>query len=67
MSDAEHLLKLRTHQLKLNAENWCKAAEAALEMLPMASASNHPAHDLWLRVQMHRAPPVEIVLSQEDQ
>lgn len=63
MADAEHLLKIRTRQLAMSSQKWCEAAEAALALLPGASSSTHPAYGLWLRVQMHRAPPVEIVLS----
>lgn len=63
MTDPEHLLRIRTRQLAQSKEAWCKAAEAALALLPGASNSSHPANSLWLRVEMHRAPPVEVVLS----
>ena len=62
MTDAR-LLALRTRQLTQAGDAWCKAAEAALEAIPGASNTSHPAYSLWLRVQMHRAPPVEVVLS----
>ena len=61
--ETQRLLDLRTRQLRTSREGWCKAAEAALAAIPGASNSTHPAYDLWLRVQMHRAPPMEIVLS----
>lgn len=60
---ADHLLALRTRQLKQAGGAWCKAAEAALTDIPGASNSGHPAHSPWLRVQLHRAPMVEVVLS----
>lgn len=63
MADAEHLLRIRTRQLKQSGDAWCEAAEAALANMPGASNSSHPAHSLWLRVEMHRAPPVDVVLS----
>lgn len=58
------LLELRTRQLTRTSEAWFKAAESALRLLPEASRSDHPAHALWLRVEMHRAPHVEVVLSE---
>lgn len=61
--DAETLLRIRTRQLKWSGDAWCKSAEAALALLPGASNSSHPAHSLWLRVQLHRAPPMEAILS----
>lgn len=60
---AEHLLRIRTRQLSLSHDLWCNAAEAALALLPGASNSSHPAHSLWLRVECHRAPSVDVVLS----
>lgn len=63
MSDPEHLLRIRTRQLERCGREWCKAAEAALSLLPGASNSSHPAHSLWLRVEMMKQPPVEVVLS----
>lgn len=60
---SEHLLRIRTRQLAQSSEAWCKAAEAALSLLPGASNSSHPAHSLWLRAQLHREPPVGVVLS----
>lgn len=51
MSD-ERLLALRTRQLAQAGDAWCKAAEAALEAIPGASNTSHPAYSLWLRVQM---------------
>lgn len=62
-SEAEHLLRHRTRQLARSGDAWCRAAESALALLPGASNSSHPAHSLWLRVEMHRAAPVELVLS----
>lgn len=50
-------------QLSLTSRHWAQAADAALERLPGASNSGHPAHSLWLRVQLHNQPPVEVVLS----
>lgn len=64
--DSERLLQLRTSQFARSRENWCKAAEAALALLPGASNSAHPAHDLWMRVQMHRAAPADVVLSEQE-
>lgn len=63
LAAAEHMLRHRTRQLARTSEAWCKAAEAALALVPGASNSSHPAHSLWLRVEMHRATPVEVVLS----
>lgn len=63
MADAEHMLRVRTRQLKQSGDAWCTAAEKALETMPGASNSSHPANSLWLRVQLHRAPNVEVVLS----
>jgi hypothetical protein len=61
--DSEGLLRLRTRQLETTRRAWVAAAERALADIPGASRSDHPAHDLWLRVQMANAPPVEIVQS----
>ncbi len=65
MADAEHMLRIRTRQLKTSGDMWCAAAEKALALIPDAGNSFHPAYSLWLRVQLHRAPPVEVVLSDE--
>lgn len=46
---------------------WLKAAERALEAIPGASNSTHPAHSLWLRVELAKAPPVDVVLSASPQ
>lgn len=60
---SERLLEIRTRQLETAHVRWCRAAEAALADIPGASRSDHPAHALWLRVQMQHEPPVEVVLS----
>jgi hypothetical protein len=60
----ERLLELRTRQIETSRKAWIRAAEAALTVLPGASNSAHPAHDLWLRVEMAKLPPVEIVQSE---
>jgi hypothetical protein len=62
----EHLLRIRERQLAQQKHYWVEAAEKALEALPGASLSTHPAHTLWLRVQLAKAPPVEIGLSAQD-
>lgn len=60
---AENMLRIRTRQLSRVGDAWCKAAEVALTQIPGASNSTHPAHSLWLRVQLHREPLVGVVLS----
>jgi len=50
-------------RLKMSTDHWVRAAEAALADIPGASRSDHPAHDLWLRVEMTKAAPVDVVLS----
>lgn len=54
LEKAERLLALRTRQLMQANELWCGAAENALLNDSLA---------LRLRVDMHRASPVEVVLS----
>lgn len=61
----ERRLELRTRQLRQSGDAWCAAAEKALALMPGASNSSHPAYSLWLRVHLHREPPVEVVLSSQ--
>lgn len=62
--DAQHLLRIRDRQIETSRKAWVRAAEQALEVIgPGVSRSDHPAHDLWLRVEMSKLPPVEIVTS----
>ena len=65
--DAERLLRLRDRQLKTNNAAWLRAAETALAALPGASNSTHPAHALWLRVEMAKQPSMDVVLSSAEQ
>lgn len=50
----ERLLKVRKRSSAWSAESWCKAAEEALAGKPQS---------LRLRVDLYRAPPVDVVLS----
>lgn len=57
----EREIELLKRRERTSRAAWLRAAEAALSTLPGASRSDHPAHDLWLRVEMSKLPPVEIV------
>lgn len=54
LARVERLLRVRTRQLAQAHELWCGAAEQALAGNPQS---------LRLRVDLHRAPPVEVALS----
>lgn len=53
---SEHRLMVRTRQCTRGPEMWCRAAEEAFAGRPQ---------NLRLKVEMHRAPPVDVVLSEE--
>lgn len=63
MMDDSRKIQLLTRHLERSTDAWLKAAERALEVIPGASNSSHPAYSLWLRVQMHRNEPISLVLS----
>lgn len=62
MNPEQQIERLRALS-KRSEDRWVLAARAALKLLPEASRSNHPAHDLWLRVALADEPAVEVVLS----
>lgn len=59
----EREIQLLKRRLDMSTKYWVRAAEAALGYIPGASRSDHPAHDLWLRVEMSKLGPVEVVQS----
>lgn len=63
MISPERLLQLRERQFRTSTAMWIRAAEAALAATPGASNSSHPAHALWLRVELAKQEPVGVVLS----
>lgn len=63
----ERKIELLQRRIDLAHRAWVRAAEAALRDIPDASGSGHPAHDLWLRVEMSKMGPLEIVLSDHSQ
>lgn len=54
MRTLRHLLMVRTRQCSRGSDLWCRAAEEALAGRPQS---------LHTRVELHRAPPVDVVLS----
>ncbi len=59
----ERELEIARRRERMSTELWVRAAREALDGIPGASRSDHPAHDLWLRVQLAEAPSVGVVLS----
>lgn len=61
----ERTLVRRDKQIVTTRKAWVRAARAALAAIHGASNSTHPAHDLWLRVEMADLPPMSVVLSED--
>jgi hypothetical protein len=59
----ERTLKRRERQAENSQKFWMDAAERALAAIHGASNSSHPAYSLWLRVEMAKQPPMDVVLS----
>jgi hypothetical protein len=63
ITEYERTIARMHRQRSTSRSMWLRAAEAALSALPGASSSSHPAHDLWVRVEMAKVQGVEIVQS----